>query len=166
MRIGTISKPTSLLSACLMVACAATPKFDESIYATGLTPSEVVAGIDAAQGDAVMWGGAIVNSVNTDKGTQLEVLAYPLNRQQRPNEKEPAWGRFLAVKDGYLETMDFAQGRQVTVIGTITGLQQGKIGDAAYTYPLVKIDDVFLWPVEQASSGPRFSIGVGVGVGL
>lgn len=166
MRYTLLTKPPGLLGALMVAACAATPKFDAAVYDATLTPSQVVASTDATQGKAVLWGGAIVQSTNTNRGTQLEVLAYPLNSKQRPNETKPAWGRFLAIEDAYLETMDFAQGRQVTIVGRITSVQQGTIGEATYTYPVVKVDEVFLWPTDKASSGPRFTFGVGVGVGL
>lgn len=166
MRIASVTNTTSLLGAILVVGCAATPEFDATAYDTLLTPSQIVAGIDTAKGKAVMWGGAIVQSTNTNTGTQLEVLAYPLDRKQRPNEGKPALGRFLAIEDRYLETMDFAQGRQVTLIGQISGVQEGRIGEATYTYPVMKVDEVFLWPTESKSSGSRFTFGVGVGIGL
>lgn len=155
-----------ILTSFIVGACAATPKFDPALYEAELTPGQVVASIDTAQGRPVMWGGAIVQSTNTNNGTQLEVLAYPLDRKQRPDEEKPAWGRFLAMEDSYLETLDFAQGRHVTIVGRITGVHQGTIGEATYTYPSVKVDEVFLWPTDNTSSGPRFTFGVGVGVGL
>jgi len=166
MRSGFALHSASLLGTLLIAGCAATPDFDADAYDSMLTPSQAVATLDTVRGKAVMWGGAIVQSTNTPTGTRLEVLAYPLDRKQRPNEGKPALGRFLAIEDSYLETMDFAQGRQVTLIGRITGLEQGTIGEAPYTYPVVDVDEIFLWPVAQPSSGPRFTFGVGVGVGL
>lgn len=161
-----LTRPAAVSGVFIVAACAATPKFDTALYDAELMPSQVVASIDTTQGKAVMWGGTIVQSTNSNNGTQLEVLAYPLDRQQRPNEEKPAWGRFLAIKDGYLETMDFAQGRHVTLAGQITSVQQGTIGEATYTYPVVKVNEVFLWPIGQTSSEPRFTFGIGVGLGL
>lgn len=161
-----LTRPAVAFSALLGVACAANPKFDAALYDAALTPGQVLASVDEAKGKAVLWGGAIVQSTNTNQGTQLEVLAYPLDSKQRPNETKPALGRVLAIEDAYLETMDFAQGRQVTLVGRITGVQQGTIGEATYTYPVVEVDEVFLWPTEKTGSGPRFTFGVGVGVGL
>lgn len=157
-------KRAALLCGPMLAGCAATPDFDAKTYDTTLPPIQAIADAAGVQGRAVMWGGVIVQSSNITTGTQLEILSYPLNRLQRPDQNLPAGNRFLAVKDGYLETMDFAEGRHVTVVGHIKGTQQGTIGEAPYTYPIVALDDIFLWPVAQQSTEPRFTFGIGVSI--
>lgn len=147
----------------LVAACASKPPFDTSETELTVTPDEAVADMDRLEGTRVLWGGVIVAAHNREETTQLEILGYPLNSRQRPTTDESPLRRFLAIKDGYLETADYAQGRQVTVTGPLAGTRSGRVGEADYTYPVVSIEDSHLWPKgEQRSQEPRFHFGIGV----
>ncbi len=155
-----------LLAALLLGACASGPRFDTRTYSPSPTPAE--AAIDAAlwQGDRVLWGGMILNSVNHEDGTEIEVLAYPLAGGQRPDTSRSPIGRFIVHEDHYLETADYAQGRLVTVAGQFTSTRDGRVGDARFTWPLVEADGLHLWPRDGgARRDPQFSIGIGVLLG-
>lgn len=157
-----------LALAALAAACATQkPRFGTEGINTQLTPRQVTERTGAAVGQPVLWGGVIVNSSNLTDATQLEILAYPLDSEQRPNTDRGPIGRFLAVKPGYLETADFAPGREITVSGVVTEAATGKIGEASYTYPVVRIDDAQLWQRQQyrASPQPRVNFGIGVMIG-
>ena len=56
-----------------------------------------------------------------------------------------------------------ALGREITVLGKLQGVEEGKIGDAPYSFPVLKADSVHLWPVGDDS---RVHFGVGVGIGV
>ena len=161
--IATIALPL------LLAACAGTqPRFPTEGINTEVTPHAALRQADAAVGQQVLWGGVIVTSSNLADSTQIEVLAYPLDSDQRPNTDRTPSGRFLAVKPGYLETADFAAGRLITVQGTLQQSATGKVGEADYTYPVVRIADTQLWKRETAStldSRPRVNFGVGVMIG-
>jgi len=70
------------------------------------TRGRAKAGIDSLRGDNELWGGRMVNSVNPENSTQLEVLAYPLEGAQRCEISGDPMGRFLAIEQGYPETAD------------------------------------------------------------
>ncbi len=108
----------------------------------------------------------IVSSTNLENSTRLEVLAYPLDSSQRPDTSANPTGRFLALKQGYLETVDYSPGKRVTVKGTLTRAREGHIGEAEYTYPVVAVDQLYLWPEESAAeqSGTGLNLGIGIGV--
>ncbi|MFA5531806.1 MAG: Slp family lipoprotein [Thiohalomonadaceae bacterium] len=151
--------------AALLVGCAGTgPEFKTEGVATGLTPREASTRAADIAGTRVLWGGVIVNSTNLENATQLEVLGYPLDDSQEPQTDAGPAGRFLVIEPGYLETADYAQGRRITVVGPVTGTRQGKIGESAYTYPVVDPDRIHLWPraSTQRYTEPRFHFGVGV----
>lgn len=143
-------------------ACATGPRFDAERYATTPDPREATGESTDPQGTAVLWGGIIINSSNLEEGTLIEVLAYPLDSAQRPQTDRSPHGRFLVFEERYLETVDYAQGRLLTVAGTITETRTGKVGEASYTYPLVKAEGLHLWPENGRTSRTRFNIGVGV----
>lgn len=146
-----------------LAACASTERFDAKKYNYKSLPLEVVKNPDAYTGTPFLWGGVIVNSSNTQDGTQIEVLAYPLASSQEPDPDRSPDGRFLVVDERYLETLDYAPGRLLTVGGRMNGTRSGQIGDASYVYPVIVPDRLILWPKEGARSNPQIHIGVGVG---
>jgi outer membrane lipoprotein len=148
-----------------LMSCASGPQISTEGVNEAITPRQATAEMESLRGEEVLWGGTIVNSTNLEEATRLEILAYALDSSQRPNTSVEPNGRFLAVEEGYLETMDYSPGRLVTVKGTLIGTREGSIGEAEYTYPVVQIDQLYLWPEEQAvgrGSGINFGFGIGV----
>lgn len=150
----------------VLSACASKP-FEVQGMLDERTPDQVVAAEAAsAESDGtVMWGGVLVGSTNLEAETQFEVLGYPLDGQQRPLRGKKPQGRFLIVVDGYVETLDYADGREVSVTGTLEGVRSGKVGEATRRFPVVRADQYHLWPLKSGSESPRFSFGLGVGIG-
>lgn len=154
---------TLILATILMQGCATTPRFDTSDVDLDVTPQQATDSSAALQGTRVLWGGVIIASSNLKDATQLEVLAYPLAPNQRPDIDKAPLGRFLARQTGYLETTDYAQGRLITVSGTLRETREGRIGESEYIYPVVGIDRLHLWPKQRGGSPEtRFQFGLGV----
>lgn len=152
--------------ALLVAAACAKPKADDPSIDKSLTPARVLADIAAARGHKVRWGGVIVSSTNLKEASQLEILAYPLDDDGRPERDDAPLGRFIAMKPGYLETVDYAPGRLVTVVGPVQEIRTQKLGEADYRYPVIAADEVKLWQIRAPRNEPRFHFGIGVGVGL
>jgi outer membrane lipoprotein len=144
-------------------ACASSARFDTTNYNYKTLPAEAARNPESYADAAFLWGGVIVNSSNTQSGTQIEVLAYPLASSQEPDPDRNPDGRFLIHDERYLETLDYAPGRLITVGGTMSGTRDGQIGDASYVYPVIVPDRLILWPKESTRSNPQIHIGVGVG---
>ncbi len=158
--------PTSL-AALLLVGCATGPGISTTDTDQSITPRDAVAEIDVLRGNKVLWGGMIVNSTNFEDSTRLEVLAYPLDGAQRPDTDAQPHGRFLVVKPGYLETVDYSQGRLITVKGTITKARKGKINEANYIYPVIASNRLYLWPQQDtAENRGRWGVNFGFGIGV
>lgn len=157
----------SYLLCCLAVmlsACASTPPFPvETLHTVNrtLTPEQAVE--DSARDVEVLWGGVIIGSVNMPDHTDFNVLFYPLDKVQRPDLGQTPQSRFIVHYAGYLETMVYAPGREITVLGKLQAAEEGKVGDASYRFPVLKADKIHLWPVRDDSK-VRFGIGVGIGV--
>ena len=116
----------------------------------------------------VEWGGTIIAVSNQRDSTELEVLAYPLATDGRPDTTAPSSGRFIAVRQGFLEPADYRAGRLVTVSGPVLGVRQGQVGQAQYSFPTMAADSLRSWPVGDigGSRGVPFgTIGIGVGSG-
>lgn len=155
-----------LIFAALLVSACARPVFEAPEGATALTPADAVEDWPRAEGRRVIWGGRVVGSRNLAESTELVVLGLPLSRSQRPQVRREPVGRFIVRYPGYLETMVYAPDRLVTVDGRVTGRETRPVGGASYRYPLVRADDVHLWPeTDDDSSGFRFGVGIGIGIG-
>jgi outer membrane lipoprotein len=151
----------------LVTACASAPSFNTVGVDRSLTPQGVAATPQPATGKSVQWGGVIVSTTNLKGSTQIEVLAYPLDADGRPKTDGTAQGRFILERTGYLEPASYAEGRQVTAVGTLTRTQTGRVGEADYTYPVISARQLYLWPKGQGRDGTStfFNIGVGGGSG-
>ena len=75
----------------LLVACASTPVFDAKGVDRSITPSSATANMATSRGKTVLWGGVIVAATNLKDHSQLEVLGYPLDSDERPDQS-PASG--------------------------------------------------------------------------
>lgn len=150
-----------ILALLLLSACASAPEFDSQKSATQITVAQAVRDPDSLKGKQVLWGGAIINSTNLKNETRLEILAYPLDSDHYPQTDKPAYGRFLLLKEGYLETVDYSPGRLVTVSGTLDGIRKSKLDESEYTYPLLRAGKIHLWS-KNGKSETRFHFGIGV----
>lgn len=146
-----------------LTACAGGPRYDTSQVNTALTAAQVSAAEATPVGAHVIWGGVIVATRNQPDYTEMEILSYPLDGAQRPDTSRSEQGRFLARHSSYLETVDYAPGRQVTVRGSLAQTLPGKVGDAPYTFPLIQAADIYLWPRDGGAPGrTQFQFGIGV----
>ena len=153
---------TIVLLTILLAGCATPGPYADAGYNPAVKPGMGIDNLKNHLGEQVLWGGVVVATRNLQNSTQLEILAYPLNSGQRPMTDRSAAGRFLALHAGYLEPKDYAAGREVTVLGTLSRVQEGKIGEAAYTYPVIEARGVHLWPEQQSESQPRVRFGFGI----
>ena len=151
-----------LLLAVLAVAgCATAPPIDPTGARTGLRPYQV-ANEEAPGEPVVLWGGMIVAVANRERSTEVELLAYPLDARQRPLLERATEGRFIAVLPGFVEPLDYPEGRFVTLRGRLVGTRAGRIGERDYVYPLVGVQAAHVWPRDFRTDGPRISVGIGV----
>lgn len=132
-----------LIAATLLLAggCATVPEPLEGSF-TPITPEQAA---DQHVGDQVRWGGRIVDTRPGSESTCIEILDQPLDRHARPMASDQAEGRFLACRQGFEDPAIFESGRDITVIGRLTGFVEGRIGEFTYVYPRVAADTLFLW---------------------
>jgi outer membrane lipoprotein len=151
------------MAVAFLSACAKPIDVDKA--ERNVTPREAAQNVALVKDRPVAWGGTVVNAQNLANNTQFEVLAYPLDSQNRPKTDAGPLGRFIVVHPGYLETADYAPGRQITVVGPVTETRAGKVGEAQYVYPVVNADRLHLWPqASQVQSEPRIHFGIGIGI--
>lgn len=154
---------TALFLAALLTGCASTPEFDTTEVDLALTPQSVIAESGESLGKIALWGGTILSTLNQEKTTQIEMLAYPLNSSHKPLLDKKPLGRFIIQYKGYLEPATYEQGELLTVLGSIGANQKGKVGDSEYTYPVVSARQLHLW---TPGDGPKTSFHLGIGIRL
>jgi len=114
-----------------------------------LTLGVVLKNPDAFKGKTVLWSGVIIRSVNLKDGTMIEVLQKPAGMEGRSKDVDESEGRFMALKPGYLDMAIYSQGRNVTVAGEVRGKRIQRLGEIEYSYPLIRVKEIHLWPVEK-----------------
>jgi len=158
--------PLILFPALLLASACSTMDSQPASGIRSITPDQVSRSRSSPDSTPFEWGGVIVSLENLKQSTELQIIAYPLNRNGRPDTDEPPTGRFIAVSTGYLESGDYARGRQVTVTGEIDRLREGKVGQADYLFPVMHVRDIHLWPKQNVGGvTPRFNFGFGIGSG-
>ena len=95
---------------------------------------------------SVRWGGLILDIENRQNTSRLTIMALPLNDNGKPMIYEKSPGRFIAVVDRFLEPLEFARDRRVTFIGSIAGTETQKVGEFPYEYPVIQVEQYYLWP--------------------
>lgn len=94
----------------------------------------------------VRWGGLILDIENRQDTSRLTVMGLPLNDNGKPSTYETSPGRFIAQLDSFIEPLEYARDRRITFIGTIVGTETLKVGEYPYAYPVIQVDQHYLWP--------------------
>ena len=100
-------------------------------------------------GREVRWGGEILDVHNASAHTDVEIYGRPLEGNAEP---EPAGGdgvRFIARVPRFLDPVEYAPGKRLTVRGRLQQAVTRTVGEFPYRYPLVAVDASHLWPAYQ-----------------
>ena len=155
------------LLALALAACAPAPIYKNTANAVVATPAQVAQSPEQYAGNPVIWGGRVVSVKNFADHSEIEVLAYPLDSAQRPKANDTGSGRFIAAMPGYTEPLSYPPGALMTVSGTLNGTRSGKVGEAAYVFPLVSTTQSHVWTADEMRKGhSNVHFGVGLGVGI
>lgn len=100
---------------------------------------------EKAKNKTVKWGGTIAAIKNLADGTQVEIVSRPLTDFGRPYETDRSDGRFRANLPQFLDPQVYAPGREVTVNGTVSGLENDQVGQFNYSFPLIAATTIHLW---------------------
>lgn len=138
-----------VLFAALLTACVSVP---ESVRGTSPTPQQDLGRVmNAPQlyvGQESRFGGKVVNVINKNGVTRLEIAAMPLDDTARPMLGSPSTGRIYAYIKGFVEPVDF-NNQMVTVVGAVTGAEKGQVGQASYNFVTVNVTGYQRWHLTQ-----------------
>lgn len=143
-------------------ACATAPVALQGEFSS-ISPSESAQSTHT--GERVRWGGDIILVDPKPDATCFEVLGRSLDSSARPTARDSDLGRFIACRSGFYDPAVFVRGRQLTVIGTVTGTERGQVGGYEYLYPHVAADAIYLWPPRPLYVEQRYDPFWGPGFG-
>ncbi|MBI3563538.1 MAG: Slp family lipoprotein [Gammaproteobacteria bacterium] len=153
-----------LLSVAGLYGCATPVDIGNAV--TTLSPAAVASNPAVLPTLPVAWGGTVISGNKIGDHIQLEVLAYPLDAQHRPQLQLDPIGRFIVIVAGQLDPEGYKPGREVTVVGDVIEIRASKLGELSVNYPLLGNSRVYLWSREPSPSNePHFYFGIGVGLG-
>lgn len=96
-------------------------------------------------GQAVRWGGTVLEVRNLPQITEIEILSRPLAERGAPRTEGSGQGRFVAQISGFLDPAEYPTGRRITVAGTVAGVETRRVGDYPYRYPVVRVKTHRIW---------------------
>ena len=134
----------------LLSGCISTP-ISKSLHGQvdpGLTFARLLQDPSAHLGKIVLLGGEIIQTENTDRGTDVLVLEKSLGRSSRPEDGDASGGRFVLHDPSFLDPAIFSSGRKITAAGEVVGDRTIKIGELDYRCPLIRVREVHLWANE------------------
>ena len=135
----------TLFAACtagFLASCTAVPVQLEGEF-NPVTPASVQ---PQQFGAKVRWGGVLVATRNEQNKTCFEVLSRALDKYMRPvSGDDTTSGRFIACSEGFHDPEIYKQGREVTIVGQIQSVEERKIEEFDYRYPVLALTDMVLW---------------------
>lgn len=135
-------RTTLVLFTVALAGCSTVPEPLRGTYPL-LAPQQTTAG---DIGRDVRWGGVILDARPDADRTCFEVLSRELDSSMRPRNVDLTEGRFIACRDGFLDPEVFAEGREITLTGSVAALDRRKVGDFDYQYPVLAARFITMWP--------------------
>lgn len=120
-----------------------------------LTFSEVLGNPERYKGQMIILSGIILDAKHTKEGTLFEILQTPADFSGKPKDIDESEGRFLALDNRYPDINVYRRRREVTIAGTIEGKEVQALGKIEYGYPLIHVNEIYLWPVQRMYPHPH-----------
>ncbi|WP_417586084.1 Slp family lipoprotein [Nitrincola sp.] len=108
-------------------------------------------------GQIARWGGEIAAVSNLQQGSLLEVVEFSLNSRGRPVKTDTSGGRFRVLVSGFIDPAIYTPGRLVTALGAFSAIEEGKVGEQAYLFPILHSEQLHLWPEVKEPSTRHYS---------
>ncbi len=147
--LPTLITATVLLCSCTTIISEQSRKLvDTDVHFSKLreTPEVYI-------GKHLLVGGRIANIRNSQSGAKLEIVQFELDSFGAPLNTFRSYGRFIAASPEYFEPLIYRQGMLITLVGEVKGKQTSRLDDMDYTYPVIAIRELYLWPGSDQSSG-------------
>lgn len=138
------------------------PELEQQID-TSITFADVYAAPAKYVGRMVQFGGIVIRAKRAADQTELEILELPMEAAGVPTtERVRSKGRFLAVREAFLDPATLPAGTPITVIGVVKGSSARPLDESEYRYPVVEIKHLLDWNA-AIRRGPGGTTWVAVG---
>jgi len=107
-------------------------------------------------GRVIMAGGVVISAKRTKDQTEIEILQLPTEGGEPSTaDRLRSEGRFLAVREEFLDPASVPPGTPITVIGVVKGSTTRPLDDSEYSYPILDIKHFTDWSrvASQRSEG-------------
>jgi outer membrane lipoprotein len=121
-----------------------------------VTFGEVRRNPDLYLNQTFVFGGTIVQTTNTKKGTEVEIVQNPVDSYGDITTTDESEGRLILLSDRELDPIIFKKGRLVTFAGMLIGTREGKIGEKEYRFPVFEARQIHLWKEPMNLSYPPY----------
>jgi outer membrane lipoprotein len=109
-------------------------------------------------GRVIMAGGVVIRAKRTKDRTEIEILQLPIEGgEPSTTEQLRSEGRFLAVREEFLDPASVPPGTPITVIGVVSGSTTRPLDETEYTYPVLDIKHLIDWSTvasQRSGGGP------------
>ena len=97
-------------------------------------------------GRVIMAGGVVISAKRTKDQTEIEILQLPAEGgEPSTTDRLRSEGRFLAVREEFLDPATVPPGTPITVIGVVSGSTSRPLDDSEYNYPVLDIKHLIDW---------------------
>lgn len=115
-----------------------------------ITYAQLKTATETYKGQAVTLGGKVLSAKRLKEGTRIEILQLPLLSSLKPIfDLSKSQGRFVAIRKEFLDPATLPSGTFVTISGEVTGSMTLPLDETEYTYPVVEIKNVRVWPKDE-----------------
>ncbi len=119
-----------------------------------ITFDQVSSDPETYKGKILIIGGVIVAAQNTGQGAMLEVARKSLDIWGRPKRTLRTEGGFVLKHHGYLNTITYSPGREITAAAEVSGGMTKSL-ETGQSYPLFISRELRLWEGRRPSpDGP------------
>lgn len=148
---------TAIFLLALLAGCASYPIASHlRDRAQLVTFTQAQANPETARGTTVIWGGRIIDTINNTNGGEVYALELPFKRGEKPTDENTSTkGRFIALSHAPLDPATYPDGCLITVAGTLDGVRNQRVQSVLYRYPVVNIEQVYLWTNETITTAAQ-----------
>lgn len=134
-----------IILACLTLSACATSDFPPPDQAIPF--AQIKSAPESFKGQPVVLGGQVLAAKRLKDGTRIEILHLPLTNSQTPVlDLTQSQGRFIAIQREFLDPATIPHGTYITVTGEVTGSVTLPLDETEYTYPMVDVKHLKVWP--------------------
>ncbi len=100
----------------------------------------------------MVFGGEVLAARRMKDSTRIEVLQLPLDSGYPVYDLTQSQGRFVAIQKQFLDPATLPPGTRITVSGEVTGTITLPIDETEYTYPVIELTRLHVWPRKEGAS--------------